>query len=609
MLAYIFQMLLCSAILYGYYHLFLRNGRFHQYNRFYLLGSIVVSLLLPLIKIPVTIASDEVIYQSLTDFSSAVTVVYKRSPAVLTASTLLTAIYIIVALTFFLRIVLSIRKILRLKNTNPSEELNDVVFIQTSHPDTPFSFFKWLFWNREIELNSDKGRHIFRHEMYHIEKKHSWDLVFTEVVAALFWFNPIFYLIRREVKIIQEFLADQYATNHENVSSYAELLLMQTLKSYQHRLVNPFFHNQLKRRIAMLTKSKKPAYQYLRKLMVLPLAAVATLLFAFTYNKEIKEVEATINKKIESATKILAPVDRTAQKQLSPVEEVSDTVPQKNTAKEAKTIPFRYYTEQKTYERLPEAVVVSYYKDAPKVVRPHETTVDIEASFPGGAAAWLNFLERNVKASIPTDNGARPGKYNTAVRFIVEPDGSLSNFEPLTDYGFGMEDEVIRVLKKSEKWKPALNNKSGDGKEVRAYRIQTIQFQVLILDQEKYKIDNASHNAGKAESETEIFTKVEQDPSYPGGDIAWRSFLERNLKGEVPVENRAAPGTYTTIIQFIVDKDGNVSDVKPLTKLGYGMEEEAMRVIKKSGKWKPAEQNGRVVKSYIKKPVSFQVVE
>lgn len=102
------------------------------------------------------------------------------------------------------------------------------------------------------------------------------------------------------------------------------------------------------------------------------------------------------------------------------------------------------------------------------------------------------------------------------------------------------------------------------------------------------------------------FTKVEVEASYIGN---WKSFLERNLSPEVPVDNGAAPGTYTVIIQFVVDVSGNVSDIKALTNHGFGMEQEAMRVIKKSGKWKPAFQNRSEVKAFRRQPITFQVVE
>lgn len=109
------------------------------------------------------------------------------------------------------------------------------------------------------------------------------------------------------------------------------------------------------------------------------------------------------------------------------------------------------------------------------------------------------------------------------------------------------------------------------------------------------------------EDENKIFDKVEIEASFPGGDSKWRQYLERNANGQVASDNGAPEGTYTVVIQFVVDKEGNISDVKALTSHGYGMEDEAMRVIKKGPKWTPAVQNGRQVKAYRKQPITFQV--
>jgi len=112
----------------------------------------------------------------------------------------------------------------------------------------------------------------------------------------------------------------------------------------------------------------------------------------------------------------------------------------------------------------------------------------------------------------------------------------------------------------------------------------------------------------KEEDENKIFDKVEIEASFPGGDSKWRQYLERNANGQVATDNGAPEGTYTTVVQFVVDKEGNISDVKSLTNHGYGMEDEAMRVIKKGPKWSPAIQNGRQVKAYRKQPITFQVL-
>jgi len=109
------------------------------------------------------------------------------------------------------------------------------------------------------------------------------------------------------------------------------------------------------------------------------------------------------------------------------------------------------------------------------------------------------------------------------------------------------------------------------------------------------------------EDENKIFDKVEIEAKFPGGDGKWRQYLERNCNAQVATDAGAPEGTYTTVVQFVVDKEGNISDVKAMTNHGYGMEEEAVRVIKKGPNWTPAVQNGRAVKAYRKQPITFQV--
>ena len=108
----------------------------------------------------------------------------------------------------------------------------------------------------------------------------------------------------------------------------------------------------------------------------------------------------------------------------------------------------------------------------------------------------------------------------------------------------------------------------------------------------------------KVEKDEGPLSIVEIDAKFLGN---WIRFLERNLNGDVSVDNGAPAGSYTVIIQFVVDIDGSISDIKALTNHGYGLEQEAIRVIKKATKWEPAIQNGRHVKAYRKQPITFRV--
>lgn len=101
------------------------------------------------------------------------------------------------------------------------------------------------------------------------------------------------------------------------------------------------------------------------------------------------------------------------------------------------------------------------------------------------------------------------------------------------------------------------------------------------------------------------FQTVETEASYPGGNEAWKNFLSRSLNSNVPNKNNAPIGRYTVYVIFIVDKDGSVSNVKAQTNFGFGMEDEVIRVIEKSGKWNAALQNGKAVKAYRRQPITF----
>ena len=98
-----------------------------------------------------------------------------------------------------------------------------------------------------------------------------------------------------------------------------------------------------------------------------------------------------------------------------------------------------------------------------------------------------------------------------------------------------------------------------------------------------------------------------REAQFNGGDIAWQKFLEKYLKPNVPSKNGARKGRYNVIVRFTVDKEGVTSGIQAETKFGYGMEEELIRVIKKSPKWMPATYLGKHVNAYRRQPVTFLV--
>jgi hypothetical protein len=130
---------------------------------------------------------------------------------------------------------------------------------------------------------------------------------------------------------------------------------------------------------------------------------------------------------------------------------------------------------------------------------------------------------------------------------------------------------------------------------------ESLHHTLLLPDTRHRHIDTVGHDT--------VFTKVDVAPSFKGGIEAWRSFVQKNLKGDVPVHNGAPAGEYTVVVQFIVDEKGQISDIKALSGQGYGMEEEVIRMMRLSPAWEPAQKDNQTVKVYIKQPITFVVEE
>jgi N-acetylmuramoyl-L-alanine amidase len=290
-LLYLGKVTLCSGILLGYYWLFLRNKRFHHYNRFYLLATLLLSVLLPLIKIPVLYHSQDAVNHAVYQTLQVLTVNYGEedmlgggpSKALLLWNLLNLAywIYIIGILVLLLALVKSLLYIWRISRRYPAERIGGLTFFNTREPGTPFSFFRKIFWNNELAFNSQEGQQIFQHELFHVQQKHSTDIIITELLTAIFWFNPFFRMLKKELKAIHEFLADQYAISGNDRFAYAELLVLQTMKANQLSITNQFFQNHIKRRIAMITNNQSAHIGYRSRLMALPVLALVFCSIAF----------------------------------------------------------------------------------------------------------------------------------------------------------------------------------------------------------------------------------------------------------------------------------------------------------------------------------------
>ncbi|MGK6340799.1 M56 family metallopeptidase [Chryseobacterium sp. DT-3] len=312
---YLGKVIVCSGVMFLYYQLSLKDKTFHHYNRFYLLFAMVASLLLPLIRVDdFTIEVNNDMYMLLdkiqnfnTDKNIDNGHIYFR---------IIFSALGLVSLYFLGKLIFGILKIQKLKKQFQKESFDGINFYRTNLTEAPFSYFKNLFWKNTITLDSDIGEQILKHEMVHIEQKHSFDKIFIEIITSVFWFNPFFHIIKKEISLIHEYLADKKAVKQSDTKAFAQMLLASHFSGTQLPAASPFLSSNLKKRLKMLQKPKTK-FGYARRIFALPvLFSVAFAYMVNAKNKEIKETNIAIKEAVSQIKKDTITPQKTEKREI-----------------------------------------------------------------------------------------------------------------------------------------------------------------------------------------------------------------------------------------------------------------------------------------------------
>jgi len=267
-----------------------------------------------------------------------------------------------------------------------------------SNPNIPtaFSFFSTIFMP-ETPYSDHEKEMMLAHEHAHVKQKHSWDLMLMNLICAVQFFNPFVWLLKREMRLNHEYLADKEALkNNENPEHYFELLLREIVGK-QPILVHSFNYSPLKHRIMMQLSKPAKVLNQVRYLAFLPVVLALTFLFACqTESKKLEDILPPENVKIVDISEI----------------------PQ-------------FFGEP---------------NDSIYVV------VDNNPGFPGSEEARMRFLQENMR--YPAEAREKGIQGTVFVSFVVEKDGSLSNARILRGIGAGCDEEVLRVVEMMPKWTP-----------------------------------------------------------------------------------------------------------------------------------------------------------
>ncbi|MFN0082328.1 MAG: N-acetylmuramoyl-L-alanine amidase, partial [Ferruginibacter sp.] len=221
--------------------------------------------------------------------------------ATITLVDVLPFVYLLVSVILLIMLLQMLSSIFGLLKKHEKIAIENIQFINTDGArGTPFSFFKFIFWNKQIDINSHSGNRIFKHEIAHVQERHSWDKMFINLLLIAFWSNPIFWLIRRELSMIHEFIADKKAVGDGDTASFAAMILHATYPQKNFYITNNFFYSPIKRRLMMLTKNQHPRMNYISRLLVLPLLVIVFGAFTIKVANNIGKPNDTgkLNRKI-----------------------------------------------------------------------------------------------------------------------------------------------------------------------------------------------------------------------------------------------------------------------------------------------------------------------
>ena len=278
---YMLKVTISVVIFYAFYRLLIYQNTFLKLRRLTLISIIIFSAIYPLINFSKIINRENIIHLNISTTDYAVSLpeifVSASKTEIFQFETLLWSIYMFITSLLLLRMFIRIFSIMRLKFNAQICEFNGERIYTLPNNDSPFSFGNMIFMNPSNFSNEDAVK-IFTHEKTHCTQLHTIDLLIGEIATIVFWFNPFIWLIRREIRINFEHLADEKVIARGASSvDYQYALLRLCHPTSENKLVNNFNVSQFKRRIIMMNKIRSSRNSILRYISMIPVAAILML--------------------------------------------------------------------------------------------------------------------------------------------------------------------------------------------------------------------------------------------------------------------------------------------------------------------------------------------
>lgn len=450
------------------FEIFFKKETFFKANRFYLLGSIVLSLLIPLLKIPVKEnVQKQTIFQLKEIVVSNANFIEKESEITSSFSliAILYGIGILIFLTFF---VIKLFKIFQVKRNTLMEIINNAEVFRIKNSNQAFSFFNYIF----IGENNVNIETILKHEKVHKKQLHSLDLLFLEILKIVFWFNPIIYIYQKRIVEIHEFEADSNSIS-ENKSSYYETLICQIFEVNSISLTNNFYNQSLiKKRLVMLQKSKSKKTGMMKYLVVIPMVVFSMVIFS-TKAMAQEKVKTTLQEKKEKIIKEIKEYNQNATKE-----------------EKIKVLDESYLEEHLREPKInTEVKIISDEKDPiPFALLENPPAFEGCEEKTGNDAkeCFMKAMNEHIKTNFtyPKEAQEKNVEGRVTIMFQITKEGLINNLNVRgtgKENSYLIEQEATRIMKLLPKFKPGMI----DGKPVAVSYAQPIMFKLQKQEQTK----------------------------------------------------------------------------------------------------------------------------
>ncbi|HSO88404.1 MAG TPA: M56 family metallopeptidase [Draconibacterium sp.] len=433
------------ALLSLIYVLFLRKETYFKINRLFLLGSVLFSVILPIIKLrifspqpvvlsEVTVTPYRNLLESITiyshDFSGSV------ENAILSVN-LLIYIYLAGITFFFGRFLFRIIQLLLIIKRNGVHPAKGIKLVMLEKESSPYSFMNYVFVSQSL-ANSKGYDKMIEHEMEHVKQGHSYDVIILELLTVFQWFNPFMWMLNRAIRENHEYLADQAViSNGINRGEYKKLLLNQFVGG-QLVIANNFNYSLIKNRIKMMSKIKSSKLAISK--IVIGVLVAAALVVAFACEQK-ESVEA--GQPEEQVVKVTIQGDKLK------IDGTSADV-DKLKSMFSKSSGFEVITDS-----LGNTLLVKKEAIQPKSLNTNEEIffiVEEMPEFPGGEMALRQFMANHVEYPDDAQKSGIQGK--VYVTFVVSKDGSVADAKIARGVSPSLDAEALRVVNALPKWTP-----------------------------------------------------------------------------------------------------------------------------------------------------------